>query len=151
MAGLELNVPDDYLKQLIDTSFEEIADQALKEAAPTLQESIVKSIKASMQPHGDSELLKSIRTSKPKATKTDAYIVNVYPSGNARQTYYYAHGKKIYKYTVSNALKAIWLEYGNREGRQPPRPWLAHAVNDSTAEVMRIIQKVWEAKTGQKL
>lgn len=152
MALFEVDFPDDFLSELTDVSFEMIAEEALTEAAPVLEESMKKSA-AGVIEHGnpsDSEMVKSIKASKPKATKTDAWIVNVGPRGYSNHTYH-AQGRPSKRaYKVSNALKAIWKEYGiAHPGHfQPPRPFIERATKDASDEVAKRLQEVYDRKTG---
>jgi hypothetical protein len=146
MAGLNLEIPEDYLKDLLDHSFDDIAKKALEQVAPELEKSVKTTLRRSIKHTGDSELLKSIRKNKPKQTKTDAWIVNVYPSGYSNHSFNRYTGERIKRYPVSNALKAIWLEYG-RVG-QPASPWLAPAVSNCSSKILAEMQKIWEKETG---
>ena len=146
MAGLNLEIPDDYLEKLLDHTFDDIAKKALDQVAPTLEKAVKSSMKRAVKHSGDSDMIKSVRTNKPKQTKTDAWIVNVYPSGYSSHTYNRYTGQHIKRYPVSNALKAIYLEYG-RTG-QPASPWLAPAVSSCANEILAKMQKIWEEETG---
>ena len=147
MAGLEFDIPMDYMKDLLSNSFDDIAKEALEEAEPILKASIQNSIKAAERGKSTGELVNSIKGTKPKKTKTDAYIVNVGPSGQSKTFYTVGTGKKTRKYPVSNALKAIWLNYGNRDEKQAPRPWLTPAINNASSIIMQKMQKIWEERT----
>ena len=46
MASLNLDIPEDFLKDVLSASFEDIAVNALEEAEPILKESIQNSIRA---------------------------------------------------------------------------------------------------------
>jgi hypothetical protein len=144
MAGLEINFPDNLLSNLLNASFEDIAKEALTEVTPIMVESIKDSIRAAERGAGTGELVDSIKGVKPKRTKTDAWVVNVGPSGKSNNNYYYGKSHKR-QYPVSNALKAIWLNYGN--AHQAPSPWLTPAINNSQAEILRRMQKKWEEMT----
>lgn len=146
MAAFEVDFPEDFLSGLLDTDFDDIAEAALKEAAPILEASMKKSCQGAIMHEGDSELVKSIKSSKPKKTKTDAWIVNVSPKGYSNVKVYH-HAKTGRTYPVSNALKAIWKEYGI-PGRQPPRPFIAAACNDVRKSVMAKTQEVYNRKVG---
>ena len=146
MAGLQLEIPEDYLKELLGHSFDDIAKTALNECAPILKDSVTSSRKRAVKHTGDSDMIKSVRISKPKQTRTDAWIVNVYPSGYSTNTFKRYTGTTVKRYPVSNALKAIWLEYG-RVG-QSPSPWLAPAVQNCKDKIMSEMQKIWEKETG---
>ena len=146
MAGFEIYDGKTDLEDLFGMDFEEMAQEALQEAAPILEKSMKKAIQASVQHEGDSELVKSIKANKPKKAKNGAYIVNVTPKGYSKIKTY--HAKKSERtYPVSNALKAIWKEYGI-VGRQPPSPFLAKATNDVQNEVLDIIQRKFDEKAG---
>lgn len=146
MAGFEIDFPDDFLSELLDTDFDEIAEEALHETAPMLEESMRQSCKTVITHEGDSELVDSIKSTKPKKTKTDAWIVNVGPKGYSK-TKVYRHTRTGRKYPVSNALKAIWKEYGI-PGRQPPRPFIASACNKVRDRVMSRMQEIYNRKVG---
>lgn len=151
MAMFEVDFPDDFLSELTSVPFESIAEEALKEAAPALEASVKKSA-ASVIDHSnpsDSEMVQSIKASTPKATKTDAWIVNVGPRGYSNHTYYHQGRPSKRAHKVSNALKAIWKEYGiaHRNHFQPARPFLERATKDAEAEVMKRIQEVYDRKT----
>lgn len=146
MAAFEIDFHDDFLSELLDTDFDEIAEDALNETAPMLEESMKKSCKTAITHEGDSELVDSIKSTKPKKTKTDAWIVNVGPKGYSK-TKVYHHIKTGRKYPVSNALKAIWKEYGI-PGRQPPRPFITSACNKVRDRVMSRMQEIYNRKVG---
>lgn len=157
MALFDIDFPEDFLSELLETDFDEIAEEALKDAAPVLEKSMKKSCQRAIRHEGDSELVNSIKSSKPKKTKTDAWIVNVFPSGYSKKKVYYAGKEGTYpsgkskrrKYAVSNALKAIWMEYGIA-GRQAPRPFIRTACNNVREAVMSRMQKIYERKVGIK-
>lgn len=146
-SGFELSIPDDYLAELLDHPFDDIAKKALADTAPILEAAIKKSMRASVQHPGDSDMINSVRHNSPKETRTDAWIVNVYPSGYSQNSYSRESGGKVSRYPVSNALKAIWLNYG-RAG-QPARPWLQPAVSSCQGEIMERMQNIWEDMTGE--
>ena len=146
MAGFEIDFPDDFLSGLLDTDFDEIAEAALKETAPILEESMKQSCRTVITHEGDSELVDSIKSSKPKRAKTDAWIVNVSPKGYSK-TKVYHHTRTGRIYPVSNALKAIWKEYGI-PGRQPSRPFITSACNKVRDSIMTRLQEVYNRKVG---
>lgn len=150
MANFEINFPDDFLSDLLDSDFEEVAKAALEETAPTLKTSIQTSIRSVVSHTGDSELVNSVKISKPKRTSTDAWIINVGPAGKS-SNYYYSYGttKRVKrKYAVSNVLKAIWLEYG-RTG-QAAKPWLTSATENVRGTIMDKMQDIYNKKVGAK-
>lgn len=146
MAGLNLDIPEDFMKELLGKPFDKIAKTSLDECAPILKDSIKTSMRSAVRHTGESDMIKSVRTNKPKQTKTDAWIVNVYPSGYSSNTFSRYTGGRVKRYPVSNALKAIWLEYG-RVG-QSPSPWLAPAVSNCKNKILAEMQKIWERETG---
>ncbi|MBD5395019.1 MAG: hypothetical protein HDR71_12320 [Lachnospiraceae bacterium] len=149
MAIFNVDFPEDLMSDLLDTEFADIAEEALSEAAPILEKAMKTSGRAVIIHEGDSEMIESIKAGKPKATKTDAWIVNVGPKGNSKNHYYQKGGKKKRAYPVSNALKAIWKEYGI-PGRQPPRPFMEAGKNAAQNAVIRKIQEVYNKKVGAK-
>ena len=147
MAGLGFEIPMDYLSALLDADFDTLAPEMIEAAVPILEDSIRKSIKNAESGKGTGELVKSIKVTKPKKTATDAYIANVGPSGKSSNHYYDSATHKR-AYPVSNALKAIWLNYGN--AHQPARPWLTPAVNSCKDKILDKMQKIWDEKVGSK-
>ncbi len=153
MARFQVDFPDDFLSELTDVPFGMIAEEALEAAAPVLEASMKKAA-ASVIEHGnpsDSDMVNSIKASAPKATKTDAWIVNVGPRGYSNHTYT-RNGKGSKKrYKVSNALKAIWKEYGIAHPRhyQPAKPFLERATKDAADEAMKRIQEVYDRMTSK--
>ena len=131
--------------ELFDMDFGEFAGEALKEAAPILEDSLKASVSQVIEHEGESELVKSIKANKPKKSKNGAWIVNVAPRGYSVHKVYHQGAGRTYK--VSNALKAIWKEYGVA-GRQPPRPFLTKAKNDAKDAVYDAIQKKFNSKIG---
>lgn len=154
MAIFSMEFPDDFLSDLLDTNIDEIAKEALDEAAPLLEDAMKKCCAEEIQHDGDSELVNSIRSRRPKRVLgNEAWIVGVYPSGYSstkRYTSVNSKGRKTNKkYPVSNALKAIWKEYGI-PGKQPPRPFIDRACNSVKSKVMEAMQKIYNRKVGAK-
>lgn len=145
MAQMDINFPDDFLSELLNTDFDEIAAEALAEAAPLLEQSLKTSCRRVIDHEGESEMVESITCSKPKRTKTDAWIINVGPRGYSKTKVYRDTRNRKRKYPVSNALKMVWKEYGIA-GRQPARPFITNACNNARAAVMRKMQEVYERK-----
>lgn len=148
MAGFDIDFPDDFLSELLETDFDEIAEAALSETAPILEKSMKVSCKRVLEHEGDSELVESITAAKPKKTKTDAWIVNVGPKGTSK-TKKYHHQTSGRTYPVSNALKAIWKEYGIA-GQQPAKPFITAAVNSVRDTIMNRMQEIYDQKVGTK-
>lgn len=148
MAAFDIEFPDDFLSELLDTDFDEIAEEALRDTAPLLEKSMKKEARRGVMHEGESEMVDSIAVSKPKKTKTDAWIVNVGPRGYS-ETKWYKKGKKGRKHKISNALKAIWKEYGI-PGQQAPRPFIQSAVNAVKQEIENRLQEAYNRKVGSK-
>lgn len=147
MANLGFEIPEEYLKELTENDFDKLAPEMIEKVTPILETAVKKAIRSAESGRGTGELVNSIKVTKPKKTNTDAYIANVGPSGKSK-SHYYDSATHSRKYPVSNALKAIWLNYGNEH--QPARPWLTPAVNNSQPKVLNELQKIWEERTGSK-
>lgn len=149
MAILDIDFPEDFMAELLETDFDDIAEAALNEAAPILEKAMQQSCKRVIEHDGESELVDSIKSGKPKKTKTDAWIVTVSPKGYSKKKTYRAGEKKNRQYPVSNALKALWKEYGIA-GRQPARPFITAACNSVKNTIMEKMQTIYEQKVGMK-
>ena len=148
MAGFEVEFPEDLLTDLLDTDFDQIAETALKEAAPIIEQSLKQHCKAAIRHGDDSELVQSIKAGKPTKTKTDAVIVTAAPTGYSKTKVYHRDGKKTARtYQVSNALKMIWKEYGI-PGQQAPQPFIQAATNAAEAAVTAKMQEVYDRMVG---
>jgi len=144
VADLGFNIPDDYLQDLLGADFDELAPEMLDEVLPILETSITRHLTGVIH-EGTGELAGSISVTRPKKTKTDAWIANTYIKGQSKK-HYYGSSTHSRQYPVSNALKAIWLNYGN--AHQAARPWLTPAVNACQSEIQDKLQKKWEELTG---
>lgn len=148
MASFKIDFPEDFLSGLLGTEFEDIAEEALSEAASILEKSMKKSCQDAIEHEGDSELVNSIKAGKPQKTKTDAMIVTVRPEGNSKIKVRRTGKKKERTEPVSNVLKAIWLENGI-PGHQSPRPFLTAATNDARSAVEKKLQEVYSRKVDK--
>lgn len=144
MADLGFSIPDDYLKDLLDNDFDVLAPRMLDEVTPILEQSIKRHLNSVIH-DGSGELMGSIKVTRAKKTKTDAWISNVCPSGQSKNYY---HDSRAYRrvYPVSNALKAVWLNYGN--AHQAARPWLTPAVNACQSEILIRMQRIYDETIG---
>lgn len=79
MAGFTVYNDKIDLDELFGIDFDEVAEEALKEAAPILERSMKAAVQASIGHSGDSELVRSIKANKPRKSKNGAWIVNVAP------------------------------------------------------------------------
>lgn len=127
----------------LDMDFDSAAESALNEAIPVLEGTMRSAAAASVKHDGDSEMVNSIKGSKPKkSVATDCWICNVGPRGYSSTKTYHGQrksGKSKKTYKVSNALKAIWKEYGI-PGHQSPQPFIQKATNQAQGRVERIIE-----------
>lgn len=139
----------DAFNELWNMDFGGYATDALNECAPILESNLKNAAKSSVKHDGDSEMINSIKSSNPKKARTGAYIVNVGPRGYSSVKVYTAkNGKGVRtkrKYSVSNALKAIWKEYGI-PGYRDPQPFITSAVNSCSSQIYELMQKRFEEK-----
>ena len=142
MAGFSI-YDDDFVKQLdsLASGFDDIAREGLEKAAPYLVQTMKKEARQAVRHEGESEMVNSILAKKPKKTKNGDWVLNVVPTGYTTHTYTRGRkGKRVRKYRLSNAAKMVWLEYGNRGGRQAARPFIAKATKDAETDVLNAIQ-----------
>ena len=145
MAKMEIDFPEDMLRGLLNAETEDLCKKIVDSATPIVEESWKKEIKAVVQHSGDSELVDSILATPAKKAKNGAIIAFTGPKGNSK-SYYYRNGKKGRKISVSNVLKAIWLNYG-RVG-QPARPFLTKATNNAQQKVLEKMRQTYDRLTG---
>lgn len=141
MAQCDIYTAD--LEGMWDIKFDDICQEALAESVPLLESAMRSAAAASISHDGESDMVNSIKGSKPvKSVSTDCWIVNVGPRGYSDHKYYAqdGHGRKTNrKYKVSNALKAIWKEYGI-PGHQEASPFMQKAANQARPRVEKIIE-----------
>lgn len=148
MADFEVDFPEDFLSDLLNTDADEICKEALKEAAPLLENCMKDTLQRDNHVLSG-ELVKSIKTKKPVKANNGAWMIHVRPTGYSSINSYSVKGKgnKTRKYKVSNALKMIWIEYGV-SGRQAARPFLTRAVNEVKIASMQRMQEVYNRMAG---
>lgn len=120
------------------------AEEVLKEGSKILEQKMKSNARASIKHDGDSEMINSIKASKPKFAN-GAYIINVGPRGYSKVKVY-KNKKSGRTYQVSNALKAIWKEYGI-PGRQEKQPFISPTVTQTQEQIYDLMQKKFEEKT----
>lgn len=139
----------DPFNELWNLDFGGYATDALNEAAPILEKSLKNAARASIKHDGDSEMIGSIKPSKAKKSSNGAYIINVGPRGYSKIKVYTAkNGKGVRtnrQYSVSNALKAIWKEYGI-PGYRSAQPFISSAVSACSGTIENLLQKRFEDK-----
>lgn len=134
--GMEVEFPDDFMSEFFDTTFEEIAKEALEAAAPILVQSTTAALSKSVSSRGKytkGVMVPATKPTKAKKTKTDAWIVTVRPVGKD------AKG-------VRNSLKAGVMEYG--AAHEAPRPWLTTATKNAESQATETMQQVFNRMTG---
>ena len=145
MARLDVDFPEDLLSEILTEDTKDLCKQIVDSAAPILEEAMKKEMRAVIQHSGDSEAVDSIKASKAVESKNGAIISFTGPTGKSTN-YYYRDERSTKKIPVTNALKAIWLNYG-RIG-QPARPFLTKATNSSRQKVMEKMQQTYDRLTG---
>ena len=147
MAKCDIYTAD--LDGMWDISFDEISEEALNESIPILEGTMRSAAAASVNHPGESEMVNSIKGSKPKkSAATDCWITNVGPRGYSTHTYHAQRSggrKSKQAYKVSNALKAIWKEYGI-PGHQPAQPFMDKAANQARPRVEKIIEDAFDKR-----
>lgn len=126
--------------------FDEVGLAMVEEAGPVLVEQMKEKVQRVVKHEGDSELVNSVSMSKPRKGKYDDYIVSAYFKGESK-TKTYRHSKtKRGHYKVSNALKAIWKEYGIPSRDIPAQPFLEQTLKAAETEALDKMQKVFDDK-----
>lgn len=150
MGAFDIDFPSDFLGEVLETSAESICIEAIKEAAPILEESMKQTARAVVLHEGESEMVNSIAASQPKKTKDEtAIIATVGPRGYSDHYYTDKTSRKKRKYKVSNALKAIWKEYGIA-GKQAASPFITQATQNAERNVIDKLQEAYNKRIGQK-
>ena len=150
MAGFEVEFPDDFLSELFETGADDICEQALKDAAPIMEAEMKRVLKQDGH-ELSGELIASIKSTSPKKSKNGAWIVNVRPTGYSTINSFSVKrkGNRIRKFSVSNALKMLWIEYGVN-GRQPARPFLTRVTNQVGKATMEKMQETYNRMVDAK-
>ena len=140
--GMSFDFPDD----LIDTLIKLQDDELEKECLSAAVDDIERSMKTEFHKHDRTgEMSRSVTTTIPTKNKYGEYYIYTYPKGNSKNTYSKETKKKgTRKYPVGNALKAVWLEYGN--SHQPARPWQDTTRKNCEQQVFDKMQEVINRK-----
>lgn len=148
MAIFDVDFPEDFLHDLLQSDASVICQEALKEASPLLEQTMKDMLREDNH-ELSGELIKSIKATKPKQAQNGAWMVHVRPTGYSAVNSYSVKGKgkTVRKYKVSNALKAIWIEYGVN-GRQSARPFLTRTVNEVRSASTKRMQEVYNRMAG---
>lgn len=143
---------DDELNKFFEFDLDRYAEDILNESAKIVEEKMKANARARIIHEGESEMINSIKASKPKKSR-GAYILNVGPRGYSKVKVYRAkNGRGVRTgrtYSVSNALKAIWKEYGIpgvEDDRKNPHPFISTTVSQTERQVQELMQKRFEEK-----
>lgn len=136
MANFDFDFPEDMLSGL-DSILDNVAPKMIEEALPVYE----KAVKNKLEKHRDTgELIASIHCKQSK-TKTGAYIGYLTADGSSGKTTYKRKNGKSEPFR--NFQKAMGLEYGTKDGREPARPFMQAAVNASEEQVLDKMQQVF--------
>ncbi len=127
--------------------FDDVSKEMLQAAAPVLVEKTKNAVKGVIKHDGDSELVNSVKAGKPKRNKWGGYEISAEFKGESKtKTYRHSKKKRSKKHAVSNALKAIWKEYGIPGRGIPAQPFLEKAASAAEDQVVDIMQNVFDKK-----
>ncbi len=144
MADFQLDFDDSIFKgldKLSDT--EKISAKMLQEASPIVVESMKSELKLHKQ---TSELVNSVKPTKPKRNKSGDNVVVVRPTGKSTTTI--AKSGKAYtrKKAVRNMEKLASLEFGNSHG-QKPTPIIEKVIKGTEKAVFDKMSDVYNRET----
>ena len=139
--GFEVNVPDDIFGELIRNASDETLKAIVDETSPELVKSMQQSIKGQIKHPGESNLVNSIKATKAKATKTDAIMSFVRPTGTD-STRSDTGGRR--SKPIRNMEKAIYMNYGT--AKEAARPWLESAVSKVDSAITKKLQEEFEKR-----
>ena len=143
----EINIPDDFMNELLNTNVDDVCKTALTDSAPMIEETMKTTIRNSIK-HPDmstGELIDSIKADKPKKSK-GAWVIKVMPRGNSSHYYYNRQNIIPRRYACSNAFKLIMMEYGN--SRQSPTPVLDKIYRECNEKVLDKLQETYNRMAG---
>lgn len=138
--GFEVNVPDDMFGDLIRNTSDDQLKAIVDSVAPTLVDSMKTSMSNVVKHEGESKMVNSIKATKAKATKTDAIMSFVRPTGTDNKR---SDGSQRTK-PIRNMEKAIYMNYGTV--KEPARPWLEPAINKADAKIQNALQQEFEKR-----
>ena len=151
MAEWQVEIPNDFLKELLQTDSEQLCMDMLNEAAPLLEESMKKEVSSAIR-HKDrstGELIDSISARKATKCVNGAFLVFVGPKGYSRNYYVARNGHNVKthrKYKMSNAFKLMIIEYGLHN--QPAIPTIQRATNAVESKALQLMQDFYDKKVG---
>lgn len=142
--GFEVNVPDDMFGDLIRKADDNTLKQIVNHVAPTLVNNMKASMRSKINHPGESKLVNSIKATKAKATKTNAIMSYVRPTGTD-STRSDTGGTR--KKPIRNMEKAIYMNYGTV--KDSARPWLEPAINSSDGPIQEALKEEFEKRCLQ--
>lgn len=149
MGQFEIHGFDEMLAELDRIGrFGDVAPKMLEEAAPILQEEVVRQA----EPHKDTgEMVASIKPTGVMVGKSGSYYICVRPTGYASKKWKYARkkdgGKGGSKRPVRNMEKLVWLELGVK-GRSGT-PILKTATLNAAPKVQKKLQEIFNREMGR--
>lgn len=133
MGSIAIKLPDNFIRKIEEASerSSEAIDASVKAGCevmePIIRQNLVGAIGRNTKGASKStgELLSALGTSPIKVSADGVHNAKIgFREPRTRQSN--ANGKRSYK-VATNAMVAMVLEYGTKDGRQPARPFLAPA------------------------
>lgn len=146
MARLEATFPEDLFDGLLNMDTENLCREMVDSASTIMVEEMKRELRRVIQHPGESELVDSIQANAAKVVDDHLVMSFTAPYGTSKNYYYRYGGRRGRKHQVTNALKAIWLNYG-RIG-QPARPFLGPAIRYASPLVIKKMQQTYDQLTG---
>lgn len=152
MAKMNFKLPEDLFEQLLDSDFTEIAEESLKKASPTLEESVKREVSSVIKDKERKGLINSVSAWKKGVikAKSGAYMLGVSFTGKPETKSNWTshtHGKAHNRITTNNDI-AWWLEHGN--AHQAAKPFIDRAARNVEGKIDKILQEVFDKKVGAK-
>ena len=145
MAKFQCNIPTDFLSDLLDSEFEDIAREALEACTPDLEAAVKDSARAVIKDKSRTELIEAIKPWKSGIKSVeDGYLMGVAVYGKPAKGGKRKHGTG--SRNVTNNDIAWWLEHGN--SHQAAKPFLERAARSVEAKVLAKTQEIYNKKVG---
>lgn len=145
MAKFQCEIPTDFMSDLLDSDFEEIAKEALEECTPLLEKSVKDSARSVIKDNTRTELVNSFKPWKTGIKNVDdGYIMGVAVYGKPSKGGKRKSGTG--KRNLTNNDIAWWLEHGN--SHQAAKPYLDRAAKAVETAVIKQTQEIYNKKVG---
>lgn len=134
MGKISFKLPDDFMKKIeqLGDKRGEIIENCLEAAGEVVEKKVKENLYNVLSPaERNGTLINSLGVTSPKIDRNGVYNVKI---GFAPDR---SDGK-------NNAMIASVLEYGTKDGRQPPRPFMKPAVRSVQKEAIETIIKTFE-------